>query len=280
MSSHNRDTWPAEEAQARAIVNALGEGWILRNESREPAEWQCWEARRLADGLALAFGWPTAYGAAKHKGPRLEIRGVWPAGIDGTPTVIRTPYGEADPVTSITVDASKPADTIAKDVLRRLVPSFETLYRQARELISTRTTYADLESRTLAAILAAEPGARRSTNSGSTIYLGPGSHGYTLQVSGDSVRFEPFSVDLPVALRILAALHKAPTFAEFCPCEKCGAMISEAQASLSRARADDAAPWCADCCTAALTAQRAHEAEDPHCTCNDCIAALAAEETV
>jgi hypothetical protein len=273
MSSHKREDWPAQEAQARAIVNAMGSGWVLRDESHEPAEWRCWEARRLSDGLSLAFDWPEGYGAAKHKGARLQISGVWPNDVAGQRVIIRTPYGEADAVTSITVDASKAPTTIAGDVLRRLVLAsngFERVYRQARELVATRSTYADLQARTVAAVLAAEPGAHISANSGgSTIYLGPTSHGYTLRVDGDSVRFEPFSVPLAAALRILPVLRVST-------CAQCGAKITETQAALSSQRADEADPWCKDCCTAALTAQREHEEDDPHCTCTDCVASHAA----
>jgi hypothetical protein len=277
MSSHTRDAWPAQAAQARAIVDALGSGWVLQNASHEPAEWQCWEARRLADGLTVAFDWPQRYGAAKGKLARLEISGVWPVDGDGQKRIVRPAYGAEAPTTSITVDASKSAEVIAKDILRRLIlPStgFEPAYLEACRLIVAAQTAATAQAQTIAAILAAEPGAHTSRNSGpNVIYLGATSHGYTLRVdTATSIRFEPFNVDLPAALRILVALRKGlPTV-----CDVCGTPISAAQAGLSMARAEGAAAWCADCCTAALTTQREHEEADPHCTCTDCIASHAA----
>lgn len=218
MSTHDREHWPAQRAQAAALVHALngslatvqtGAAWILEDASHSPDEWHCWRARRLSDDLRLAIEW---YGAAARQPARLSIGLVWPVDAKLQPRVIRTPYKEADPVTSITVDASKAPAVIAKDVTRRLLPSATTLHTEARRLIALADEASRAQAVTVAAILAAEPGAHRSQNGGgseSTIYLGPTSHGYCVRVDSDtSIRFEPFSVDLPAALRILEALRK------------------------------------------------------------------------
>lgn len=256
MSSHDRIHWPQQEAHARAIVAALGPGWILRNPSHNPTEYQCWELHRPIDQLTLGLDWPEPYGAAKLKPARLAVALVWPAEGNGSRQTLRTPYGQPDPVTSISVDASKPAAAIAKDILRRLVPSAERLNLEALTLIKHAQTAASAQQQTVAALLAAEPGAHLSPNSGgSTIYLGSGSHGYTLRVDTDrSIRFEPFSVDLPAALRILVALRRST-------CHTCSAAISTTQAALSMLRAEGAPARCADCISAELAERAA--AEDP-----------------
>jgi hypothetical protein len=275
MSSHTRDRWPAEAQQAGTIVSALGSGWVLLNTSHDPTEYQCLEARRQVDSLTLAFDWPEAWRKAdKHRSPRLTISIVWPCNAKGDRRIVRTAYNEAEPVTSISVDSTKPATVIAKDISRRLIPTVEKLHAEAIQLIAQSDTAASAQRATVAHLLAAEPGSRLSANSGeSVIYLGPTSHGYTLRVDTDqSIRFEPFSVDLPAALRILAALRKA--HGQYA-CSQCGEAINAVQVGLSQARYDGAPALCKDCVTAELT-QAAHEAEDPHCTCNDCIASHAA----
>jgi hypothetical protein len=274
MSSHTRASWPAQAAQAGAIVSALGSGWVLLNASKDPDEYQYLQARRLADSLTLALDWPEAWRKAdKHRSPRLTIALAWPSDAKGDRRIVRI-RADQNLTTEISVDSTKPAETIAKDITRRLIPSVETLHAQAIQLIAQADTAASAQRATVAAILAAEPGSRLSANSGdSVIYLGAGSHGYTLRVDSDtSVRFEPFSVDLPAALRILAALRRAQGQYS---CSQCGDAINAVQVGLSQARYDGAPALCKDCVTAELT-QAAHEAEDPHCTCNDCIASHAA----
>jgi hypothetical protein len=264
MSSHARALWPAQAAQAGAIASALGSGWRLGNDSRDPDQYQCLRLIRAVDSLTLALDWPEPYGAAKGKPARVTISLVWPCNAKGDRRIVRAAYNQPEPTTSISVDGSKPAATIAKDISRRLIPTAERLHAEAIQLIAQSDTAAAAQRATVAAILQAEPGSHLSQNSGEhTIYLGARSHGYTLRVDSDtSVRFEPFSVDLLTALKVLQLLRKAPSFAEFTTCEACGASISEAQASLSRARADDADPTCADCLTLAATAAALAEGHD------------------
>jgi hypothetical protein len=253
--NHTRSLWPAQETQARAIVLALERidggplGWTLEISGEPDDHWRRVEARRATDDLTLALDWPEAYGADKHKPARLGISLVWPyEGGKGQRRIVRTPYGEAEPTTAISVDASKPAETIARDIGRRLIPTCARLHTEALRLIAEAGQAAAAQARTVAAILAAEPGAHVSPNSdGSTIYLGPTSHGYTVRVDSEaSIRFEPFNVDLPAALRILGVLRKRGAGAD--------PLIS----------------------TGTDQDQAIHEAEDPHCTCNDCVAAHAA----
>jgi hypothetical protein len=219
MSSHTRASWPAQAAQAGEIVSALGSGWVLLNASKDPDEYQYLQARRLVDGLTLALDWPEAWRRAdKHRSPRLTIALAWPCDAKGDRRIVRI-QADQNLTTEISVDSTKPAGTIAKDITRRLIPSAETLHAQAIQLIAQSDTARAAQRATVAALLAAEPGSRLSANSGdSVIYLGPTSHGYTLRVDSDtSVRFEPFSVDLPAALRILEALRR-PVVVEPIPC--------------------------------------------------------------
>jgi hypothetical protein len=234
MSSHNRESWPAIELQARQICAALNAGpwtaseaqklvelpavgggrWVLEDASGSPEEWHCWRLRRqFPDDLRLSLDWPEAWRKAdKRNGPRIAIGLVWPTDAKHSPRVIRAPYGEKDPVTEITVDASKPAAVIAADIMRRLVlKDGERLHAEATRLIDLADKAQQAQQATVRAILAAEPGSRLSPNSGdSVIYLSARSHGYTVRVDSDtSVRFEPFTVDLPAALKILEALHKS-----------------------------------------------------------------------
>lgn len=282
MSSHTRAAWASQEASARSIVVAInfapgaqtGENWILENTSKDPTEYQYLHARRLSDGLALAFDWPEAWRKADKRQPaRLTIALVWPTDAKGDRRILRTAYGQPEPITSISVDASKPADVIARDVRRRLLPDATRLHLEALRLITQADQAASAQRATVAAILAVEPGSRLSANSGDgLIYLGASSHGYTLRVDTDrSIRFEPFSVDLPAALRILEALRRTV-------CHTCSAPISATQAAISTLRAEGAPARCADCISAELAHER-HTAEDPHCTCNDCIADLEAAQS-
>jgi hypothetical protein len=213
-----RENWPAVELQARQICAALNEtpwpvGWVLEDASGSPEEYHCWRLRRkFPDDLRLSLDWPEAWRKAdRARGPRITVSLVWPTDAKHSPRVIRTPYGQKDPITEITIDAGKPAAQIAADIMRRLVlKDGERLHAEAVRLIMAADVAQQAQQATVRAILAAEPGSRTSPNSGdSVIYLGAGSHGYTVRVDSDtSVRFEPFTVDLPVALRILEALHK------------------------------------------------------------------------
>lgn len=218
MDNRKAENWPIMEASAKAIAYALAGQWGAVQVSREPAEWQTWHLRRSGDGLELALDWPTSYGAAKHQPDRLHVSLVWPIDGEGHNVVIRTPYQGVDPTTSITINAGKAPDTIAKEIRRRLIDADATrLHLEACAVVQRRK--ADKESATQLRdrILAASPGARISANSGPfVIYLGQQSHGYTLRVDGDqSVRFEAFSVPADVAIQVLAALRcKAPEPAE------------------------------------------------------------------
>lgn len=255
---------PQQEAQARSICTALGPGWILRQASAQPDEWHDWHLRRVADGLELDLSWPDGYVREKaeqrddqysKKDLRLTIAGVWPRDHDQQPAIpTRTELGAQ--VTSISVDLAKPAETIAKDLQRRLLGSFEPLYRRSVEIIRSRNAYHDLTEATIARILREVPGAHRGQHSSGAIYLGEASHAYGLHVQGDSVRLEAFSCPVAQAIAALRALAKGRP-AEVLVCERCFVEISEAQAGLSHARGVDAPAWCADCVSASLTQQAA-----------------------
>lgn len=276
MSSHNRATWAAEEQQARAIVNALnaaGAGipqaasWALEDGSGTPDEWHAWQLRRQSDDLRIGLAWPDYPRSTQG---RITASLIWPSEGNGR-RVVRTPYGQPEPITAISMAASKPAAQLAKEILSRLVlKDAARLHVEALRLIAAAQESTRTMDQTVARILDASPGAHVSPNSGPhVVYLGRQSEGYTVRVDGaNSVRFEAFSVNLPAALKILEALRRDPV------CEACGKEITEAQAGLSRARAEGAPAWCPDCVTEDLTARAAHREADPHCTCPDCIGEL------
>src|SRR5258706_8731056 len=112
MASRMRAEWAAQEYQADQIRNALqqiansstpGICWTVFDDSATPDEWHCWQIRRSSDGLTISLDWPEPYGAAKHKPARIEIRGVWPIGVEGQKENGRTPYGQAAPATAISL---------------------------------------------------------------------------------------------------------------------------------------------------------------------------------
>lgn len=217
---------PQQEAQARAICTALGQGWILRNASGDPDEYHDWHLRRVEDGLELNLSWPDGYvrEKAEQASPirradlRLTITGVWPRDhAQQTAIPTRTELGSQ--VTSISVDLGKPAAKIAQEIVGRLLHGgFETLYRRSMEIVRSRNAYGDLTEATLTRILCAIPGSYRGQNSKTSIYFRQDNHAYTVSVQGDSVRFESFSAPADAAIAALRVLSVDQ-------CVKCGRAI-------------------------------------------------------
>lgn len=219
------------EAQIRTIAVALGQGWCVEDVSHEPSEYHYWQLHRLSDGLRFQLEWPDLYHAPQSAG-RLGIRLVWPCypGPAGERCVIRTPYQQAEPVTGITVDEQRPAQTIAKEILRRLVNKDATrlhtdaLYRIGQR-VSSETAQQDLIER----IIREHPGAHTSRNCGPfVLFMGQASHAYQVRVDGaDSVRFEAFSVPAYVALNILAAMKRDRPICQDCGADPCVCEMTE-----------------------------------------------------
>jgi hypothetical protein len=225
MSSHDRQFWTEQLAQGRAISTALGEGWILRDNSPAPDEWRAWHLRRLEDGLELDLTWEDKYSqdwrSKRGEAARLAIGGVWPKDHEGQ-SVVPSQTEREGRRTQITVDQTKPAAVIAKDIERRLLSSFTNLHKRAMEIVRSRAEYGSQTEQTMRAILAAIPGAHRGEHSKTTIYLGEDNYAYTCVVQGESVRFEAFTAPLPAALVVLQALQKKPAAPETVDCPTCG----------------------------------------------------------
>lgn len=253
-----RDTdvasWAAHEYMARAIVTAMGPHWTLIDASHEPAQWHDWRARR-SDSLTLAFSWADKYSSFKDQN-RLQIRGVYPHDQAGDVKVPSRTHEGKQPTTEISVEASKPAATIAKDINRRLIPGFELVWRRAWEMANHADFYAQQVQDGMNQIIAAIPGAHRSPNSKGSVYFDSAQHAYAVSVQGDDVRFESFTCPLEVAILVLQATRKDPT------CSACGIAITLVQAQLSTLRADDAEPTCKDCLGLAATAAAVAEGHD------------------
>lgn len=185
--------------------------WTLLDASHTPAEWQCWELHRDEDDLTIGLDWPEGYGAKKGE-ERISIRYHWPTGHDGQKVIIRAPYKEPEPITSITVDARKPAHLIATDIYRRLIhKDVERVHGQALEHIERARARASRRSEIVQEIIDRIPGAHTSRNTGPyTVYLGADSPMYTLSVDGDdSIRFEAFSCPVDCAIRIIEQANAA-----------------------------------------------------------------------
>lgn len=261
-SRHNRQYWPAQEAQARALSTALGQGWIARNASPNPDEYQAWHLQRLEDGLELDLQWDDQGQredrAKRGEAVRLAVRGVWPRDHEQQ-ACVPTQTERGGHRTSITVDAGKPAEAIAKEIQRRLLAGFTLLHRRAMDIVNRRGTYHTQIEQTLRTILEAIPGSYRGQHAKASVYFRSENHAYSVSVQGESVRFEAFSCPAAVAIRVLQACQEQESQgAEDNPDLEGGFNTSEERAEIDRIFA-------------------AHQVEDPHCTCPDCIEAHQAQ---
>lgn len=212
MSSHNRQYWAEEEAQARAIVNALGAGWALVDRSGTPDEWHSWHLQRQADGFEVDLAWTDAYERQRGKPCRLTLRACWPR--DHTRNIVVPSQTERKGLrTEISVDATKSPTAIAIEADRRLIQPFRPYFERALAIVASRQSYGDQTEDTLRAIESAT-GGRRSSNSKETVYLGEPYYAYTVRAEGEGVRFEAFSCPRGVALQVLAVLRKAASTRE------------------------------------------------------------------
>lgn len=212
MSSHNRQYWAEEEAQARAVTQAFWGGWELVDASGTPDEWHSWHARRVADGLEIDFAWTGEYERRRGVPCRLTLRACWPLDHTGN-QVIPSQTERAGVLTQITLSADKPAALIAKEANRRLIHPFQPYFERALAIVASRQSYGDQTEDTLRAVESAT-GGQRSSNSKETVYLGDPYYAYTVRAEGENVRFEAFSCPKAVALQVLAVLRKAASTRE------------------------------------------------------------------
>jgi hypothetical protein len=115
-------------------------------------------------------------------------------------------YRREVPSSHVYVSASKSAETIAKEVRRRLVEPMAPIYVELVERAAACDAYRKLTETTKARILANAYGASRANHSQDRVYV---SDGPSLDISGESVRFEAFSVDIDTALAILHRMREA-----------------------------------------------------------------------
>lgn len=203
----------ARKTDAHAIANALGTDWRAENLSADPHQWDDWTLIRSSDDLHLGLRWTRHDYYKVSERNRLAIALDWPRDPD-TKTVynLRTPHGEPEPVTKITVSSLTPHATIARAILSRLVnKDAARLHAEAVARMTSARSYENGIQATIARILEAHPFARPSRNSDPhTLYMGTDSQAYAVRVDGpDSIRFEAFSAPADAALRILDALRKA-----------------------------------------------------------------------
>lgn len=208
-----------KDQTAAALAAALGDGWTVAELTEGERDYLKYAGRTLqhtgpagsADAYSLRLDWMTNGKPAI----RLEISGRWPRTASGE-IKIGTREGTSEQrqrawVTAITVDAGKPADKIAADITRRLLPDYRETYAIAIAAVEASEAYtAKTEASVQALIAAGAPGARRNGQTYTSVWLGEDSHGYSVSASGESIRFEAFSCPLAVALKVIEAVRRAP----------------------------------------------------------------------
>lgn len=197
--------------QAHAIHNALGSGeWTYH---ALPGD--SYPSRILThkDGYGIRLHWGVKDG-------RIEISGKWPATKRGQ---AQTPYKNAP---SITVGIDRPAAAIVKEIRSRFLPIYLPLFAEQLK----RTIHADQleeQSNAYAAALR-EEFACPEPSSGDRLSMAflPTGPIFSAAVTGDSVRFEAFSVPFALArqiLRLTTPPTPAPETTVFC-IDGCGGL--------------------------------------------------------
>lgn len=221
------------------------------------------------NGPTLALHWSDVRSGGRGPTLRLVVSGVWPQDGNHGPFVTPrdTSLSREKLTTEITVDAARPAATIAAEIKRRLLPDYMRAFEACMVTIRGRREYADRCQASVRAVIEAAGGDAHVTKhgDGKTVYLGKFSHGYAVECHGDSVSFQHLSVPIGVALKVVEALRKTEVV-----CELCG----ENPAVLALLVTGQPAA-CAEC-QQKLDAFHEHQSADPHCSCNDCIAAMEA----
>lgn len=143
---------------------------------------------------------------------RLHVSGEYPRD-KGNSCYGQSAVGYRGELPSITVDAKRPGNKLAADILRRLVPAYVEVYAKAVELKAKNDDYnarVEAQAKRLAAIVGVEPGPRDSREAKNVVsfYRSEGGYG-TFKVYGDSVNVELNNLSYELAEKIVEFFRNA-----------------------------------------------------------------------
>lgn len=135
---------------ARAVAPLLGPGWVYFRKADADGDLSWWAEVQHDDGRALHFG------NADNHGKAISVSGIFPRKLATGETCDylhrKLPDG-TEAVKSISVGRTRPPAAIARDVLRRLMPSYVAQLAVVRQCIAERDKV-DAERAQLAAKVA------------------------------------------------------------------------------------------------------------------------------
>lgn len=141
---------------------------------------------------------------------RVSVSANWPKLPDGSSWLPRQRHGEAP---SITVDATKPVEQIARDIVRRFLPEYRRLLALALEDVASSTKYRDDTKAAFDEVVAASKGYLQPSTNGrepgsANIHGAPGIGYGSIRVSANSVTFDHFSTSVEFAKRLFALIEQ------------------------------------------------------------------------
>jgi hypothetical protein len=141
-----------------------------------------------------------------QKGERLTVSGDWPRTKEGCQYAATTYQGESNP--SINVRSSRKSGEIAREIKRRFLPDFRTRWQQVAHRVKEIDTYTDNRQANRKRIAALIEGADLdASGTGSELVWAPSPYNQ-IQVSGDSVRIELYSIPLGLAEQVIEVVEK------------------------------------------------------------------------
>lgn|SRR5262245_17219254 len=200
-------TEPEKSEQTRAIAIAIaqtiGEGWTI-------GAWhdQCPLPSRTIThpGSGRSFWLRWEMDRADHRKTRITVHANYPKTDDGRELWPR----EGDRAPMITIAADKTPDQIARDIVRRFLPAYDTAWTLQIAERDRQNDYAAATRRTADALIAAgaRPSHHQHSRESVTVYFGSDSHIYSARAEGESVYFERISAPIAAALDIVAAARR------------------------------------------------------------------------
>ena len=148
------------------------------------------------------------------RGHRFNISGCWPRsrtpGADSRASFTPRDLNHQAPDTSINVSAGKGAKQIASDINRRFLPAYREVFARCLERRQQSEDYAakqnELAGKVARALNVSLKQGDRAKNFDLPSNLTEGSAYGSIEVSGDSVRFEVRSLDADRALKLIEFL--------------------------------------------------------------------------
>lgn len=187
----------AEQRELAAkIAGALG--WFL-----EPAEEHRASSTLTApgeEGYSLWLRWEKE---------RISVHPHYPKDRHGRESF---PPSYDPQATTISLSSTRPPEVMAREIERRFMPDYIKAFTVQAQRVKQQDDFAARTvktAETLKALCGGRDYGRQHDDSGWTLNF-PDSHLYTVSAHGASVRFEPFSVPVDVAVRIIEACHKKP----------------------------------------------------------------------